>query len=91
MAQQLLHGADVVVGLQQVSGEAVTQGVAAHPLIETRGVGRTLDRLLNHALMQMVATHRASVGIHRKATRRKEVLPLELAPRVGVLARQGVG
>jgi hypothetical protein len=32
VAQQLLHGADVVAGLEQVGGEAVPERVAAHPL-----------------------------------------------------------
>ena len=44
VAEQLLHGADVVAGLEQVRREAVAQGVAGHPLDEAGAGASDSDR-----------------------------------------------
>ena len=34
MAQQGLHGTDIVIGFQQMSGKAVSQGMASHSFVD---------------------------------------------------------
>ena len=49
VAQQLLHGADVGTGLEQVGSEAVAKGVRVHGLGESSRPGRLRDGALDRA------------------------------------------
>ena len=49
MPEQLLHGANVVVGLQQVGGKTMPQRMTAHTFVDATSRGSTLHRFLNCA------------------------------------------
>ena len=55
MPQQLLDGADIKIGLQQVTGKAMAKGMRRYPLADLCAPHRAPDRLLNMRFMQMVA------------------------------------
>jgi hypothetical protein len=56
VSQQLLHGADVIAGLEQMSGEGMAESVGANGFVDPRQAGSLPDRLLQAALVQMVTT-----------------------------------
>src|SRR5213080_3000770 len=61
--QQLLDGADLGAGFEEVGREAVAQGVAARPLGQPRGEDGRADLLLDVVLINMVAApHRRRAG-----------------------------
>jgi len=51
VSEQFLHRADIIAVLQQVGGEAVAESVAGDALVSPRLTGRSLDRLLQAALV----------------------------------------
>ena len=55
VAHHLLNGANVVIGLQQVAGETVAEGVGRGALGDFRLFHRQADRFLHMGFMQMVA------------------------------------
>ena len=57
VAQPLLDGADIVVILQQVRGEAMPEGVARHALFKAGGTGGGADGFLLAALVQVMAPY----------------------------------
>lgn len=91
MPEQLLHGANVVVGLQQVDGKTMPQRMTAHTLVDATSGGSTLHRFLNRVLVEVVAANSPAIGVEGQTTRGKEEMPLELAPGIGVLARKRIG
>jgi hypothetical protein len=54
MAQKLLDGADVGAGLEQVSGEGMTQGVASDSLSQADVPASLTDRRTDCSLMQVM-------------------------------------
>jgi hypothetical protein len=62
--QKFLDGADVVVVLQEVSGEGMAEGGGANPLGDARRPGRSPDGLLQAAFVQVVAAHNATTGVY---------------------------
>ena len=54
VAQKLLDGPDVVVGLQEVAGKAVPEGVGGNPLWDLRLSHCMSNRLLHVGFMQMI-------------------------------------
>jgi len=78
VAQKFLDGACgcvasvVVVVLQEVSGEGMTEGMGANPLGDARRLGRSPDGLLQAAFpssplrtgVQVVAAHNATAGVY---------------------------
>ncbi len=91
MAEEFLHGGDVVAVFEQVSGEASAEGVAGGALVDPRQLGCFPDGLLQTTLVYVVAAHDATARVHRQPPRRKDLLPDPLLVGVGVLAFQGVG
>ena len=91
MAQEFLHGADVVAVFEEVGGKAVAKGVGADRLIDAGPAGGLTDGLLQTAFVQVVAAHDAAARVHGQTVRRKDVLPAPFSAGVGVLAFQGVG
>jgi hypothetical protein len=63
MAQEFLHGADIVTVLEQVGGEAMAEGVASDALVEAGGAGGLADGSLQAAFVQMVAASDAGVRV----------------------------
>ena len=64
MPQKFLDSADVIVVLQEMSGEGMAEGVRANPLGDARLPGRSPDGLLQAALVQVVAAHNATAGVY---------------------------
>jgi hypothetical protein len=56
MPQQFLHCANVVTGLQQVGGKAMSKGMATRRLQDPRLPDSGLDRTLNDLLVLMLAS-----------------------------------
>ena len=91
MAEQLLHGADVVARLQQVRGKGVAQRVRRGGLLDAGLAQCELEGTLEVALQQVVAPPQAGARIDGGHRLRKDPLP---GPGVGsarVLARQRIG
>jgi hypothetical protein len=63
MAQELLHGPDVIVILQEVGGEGMAERVASDALVESGRRGRGADGLLQAAFIQMVAPRLARARV----------------------------
>jgi hypothetical protein len=90
VAEQFLHGADIVAGFEQVSGEGMAEGMAADGLGDAGGAGRTADLLLQIGFIGVMAAEKARARIDREAIRREDILPKPI-PRGGrVLAFEGV-
>jgi len=56
MAEQILHGADVGSGVEQVGGKAVAQGVRSHSLVQARGFDGLPNGMLERGIQHMMAT-----------------------------------
>jgi hypothetical protein len=70
VAEQLLYGSDVITGFQQVGGKAIPQGgfalaegMWADRLGDACQAGRLLNRLLEAALMHVMATCNPAAGV----------------------------
>ena len=90
VAEQLLDGADVVAGHQQVGREAVAEGVAADLLCDACRTSSRIHGLADYRLVEMVASLDPRAWIDASAAGRKNVLPLPVAVGVRVLALEGV-
>lgn len=91
MAEQILDGADVVTGFEQVGGEAVAQSVAGGAFFEAGQFGGAADGFLDGAGAEVVAAGDACAGIDRKAWGGEDVLPDPFPVGAGVFAMQRVG
>jgi hypothetical protein len=56
VTHELLDGADVVIGLQQMAGETVAKSMGRGPLGDLGSLHRTPDRLLHMTLMEVVSS-----------------------------------
>ena len=90
MAEELLHGADVVAALEEVRGKRVPEGVARHPFGDSGRIGGTVDRPLDDRFVEMMAAFRA-FAVSPAAGRGKDPRPRPLRWCGGILPRQGVG
>ena len=79
VAQELLDGPDVVVGLQEVAGKAVAEGVGGHPLGEPGPADRLFECLLHVGFMQMIALALPGLRDAAQVGARKEPLPDRMA------------
>ena len=75
VAEQLLHGANVVAALQQVGGKAVPEGMAACWFAQASGAHGEFDRVLDVLFMDMMATRFAAGWIEGESGGGKDVLP----------------
>src|SRR6266571_774538 len=91
VAEELLDGADVVAGPDELGGERMPKHVRRGGLGDSRPPGGLRDRLLDHGLMQMVAVPDAGPPVRVVRRSRKDVLPSPLAVGVAVLASERVG
>src|SRR3546814_7180824 len=90
VAEQLLHGADVVASFKQVRGERMTQRVAGGGLVDRRQLPRRPHGTLQHAVVDMMPPQLPRTRIDRALRREEHVLPARLASRVREFARQRV-
>lgn len=91
MAQELLNGANVVAGLQEMGGEGVAQAVRGGAFLNTRLLGSLLDGSLQTGGVHVMAAFLPTAGVNGASGSRKERLPDELTGGVGVLAFQRIG
>lgn len=63
MSQQGLNRADVGTALKQVGGKGMAKGMSADTLGQTRAAHSYLDRLVNHAGVNMMAADHAAKGV----------------------------
>ncbi len=89
MAQEFLHGADIVTLLEQMGGEGVAERVAGRPLGDAGRQHRVLHRTLRDRFMQVMAATVASRAISVGTRGPKDPLPSPLPARVGLFAREG--
>ena len=75
MAQQLLHGADVVAALQQVGSKGVAQRVRSGGLVDAGGRNRKLEDALEVALEQVVAPLRGGAWVPARVGLREDPMP----------------
>src|SRR5581483_5964388 len=90
VAEQLLHGADVVTRLQQVRGERVTQNVRRDLLGDAGTPRRFTHGALYRFRIYMMTPFFATARIDRAHRRRKYVLPAPAFAGIAILHRQGV-
>ena len=63
MAEQLLDGADVGAGFDQMGGEGVTERVAGHALVDSRPTDSGPDGAIDAAGIEMMASPGTGAGI----------------------------
>jgi len=76
---------------EQVGGEGVAEGVAAHLLGHACRLGRGAHGLLQTTFGLVMTAHDAAAGVHRQPSRGEDVLPDPLPGGRGVFTLQGVG
>ena len=91
MAEQLLYGADILTGLEEMGREAMAEGVATGGLEDAGVTDGAADGALQGALRGVVPADDAGSGVGGPSSGREEVLPAELTVGLGVLLRQGMG
>src|SRR3546814_4423000 len=82
VAEQLLHGADVVASFKQVRGERMTQRVAGGGFVDRRQLPRRPHGTLQHAVVDMMPPQLSRTRIDRALRREEHVLPARLARRI---------
>src|SRR5688572_2745020 len=91
MPEQLVHSADIVASLQQVTSEGVPESVPRCPLTDSDATNDVLDGGLGNRFVEVMAPSPAGDAIHVEARGRKYPLPRPLPAGVWVLARQRPG
>ena len=75
MAQEFLHGTDVMSVFKQVGSKAMPKSVTAGGFLDSRPSDGRFDRVLEISLANMVAAQFARTRIHRQRGCGKNVLP----------------
>ena len=88
MAEELLDGADVVAGLEQVGGEGVAEGVAGGVLGDAGAPDGLLHGALDDGRVDVVTALVAGAAVGPAALLGEDPLPAPLPGSVGVLALQ---
>src|SRR5438552_17726963 len=86
VAEELLHGANVVAGLEQVSRKRMPQSVTGRGLGDLRGTDGVLKPALHHGFVEMMTANLAGARVAILPGRRKYPLPTPFSARVGILA-----
>ena len=55
VAEQFLHGSDIITGFQQVGGEAVTERMTTDGFVDLGHFCRLLNRFSNGAFMEVMS------------------------------------
>ena len=91
MAEDFLEGADVGVGIEEVGGEAVTEGVAGDPLGDGGFLGCFFELPLHGVFEEVVAGEFARFRMRAEFGCREKEAPGELGGGVGVFSQEGEG
>ena len=88
MPEEVLHGPQVVAVFEQVCGEGVPQRMAARRLVDLRRADRSLHRLLDERLAQVMAALLPAARVDGALCGGEHVLPSPRIPGLRVLARE---
>jgi hypothetical protein len=84
LAEELLEGANVIVGFQKVRGKAVSrrgfaqaEDVGTNPFGNSRRLGCGAHGFLQAAFVDVVAADDVAARVYRKAIGRKDILPAQ--------------
>jgi hypothetical protein len=91
MAEEVLHGPNVIAVFQEMGGEGVAEGVASDALSDVRAAGGECDGLLDGAAAGVVAALDAGPRVFRNVTGGEHVLPDPLPAGGRVFPAEGVG
>ena len=91
VTQQLLHGADVRPGFQQMGRKRVPKGVGRDTLLDSRRQRGLADGPLGGGFVHVVPTESAAARIVGKPRSREQPLPRPGARRAGELSVERVG
>ena len=91
VAEEFLHGADVVSVLEQVGGVTMAKYMRGDALVYVGLARGGFDGFLQAGFVDMVALFDAGLGIERKFFGGEEILPGEFAAGVGVFFGDGSG
>ena len=91
MAHELLHRADVVAALKQVSREAVTQRVRPNRFVDACAACSLTNGALHRRFMYVVATDGTGARVPAWTRRGEHVLPAEIGMGVRILPLERVG
>src|SRR5262245_49953113 len=75
VSQEFLHGPDIVALLQQLRGEAVSEGMATDALVEPHRTPCLTYSLLQTTLTHVMATDAHCPWVFRQTIRGKDILP----------------
>jgi hypothetical protein len=75
MAEEFLHGADIVAMLQQLRRKTMAKGMTTDSFIYFRQTPSEFNGLLQTTFIKMMATDNTAAWIFRKTFRGKNVLP----------------
>ena len=89
MSQEFLHRAYIVMGLQQMRGEGVAQGMATDLFGQARLKGCLLDRPLKAAFVYVMPADLSTPRVRGQGCRGEHILPTPFFSRRGVLSSQG--
>src|ERR1017187_2746174 len=85
-----LHRPNVRPGLQSVRGKTVTEGMAAHALLDSYPRHRCLYRPVNRRFIQMMPPLHPRPGVHRQVPGWENILSVPFPRRVRILALQSL-
>ena len=67
MSEEFLNGADIVACFQQMSGEAMAEGMTTDGLVGLGSQDCLMDRLLKATLVSVMASNLAGSGVARQS------------------------
>jgi len=88
--QKLLHGTNVVTGLEQMGGKAVAEGVWANAFGDTGQLASFVDGFLDTVFVQVMALSRAAARINGKPISGEDILPEPVTVGIWVFTLQGI-
>ena len=86
MAEQILHAANVIAGLQQMRGEAMAEGMRRCHLVNAGTRQRTLERARERLTIQMMPAHGSTHRISGMVCLWKHPEPAPRGARAGKLS-----
>ncbi len=91
VAEEFLDRPDIIPILQQMGRKAMAEGVAACVFGNSRRTDGGMDRALETALVETIATGFTGCGVNHITARRKDNLPGPFPIGMGIRALQGRG
>lgn len=89
MSQEFLHRAYIVMGLQQMRGKGMPEGMTTDLFGQASLKGRLLDRPLKAAFVYVMPADLSASRVRGQGCRWEHILPTPFFARRGVLSSQG--